>query len=93
MSGVILSFFNRIKSWFANIEIKVGNICLFGRSYKTELYIVCDSLEQWDKDCSGKGNKAARIVKRVISSRMAHARLDDQFDRFLKQKKIMDDKK
>jgi len=91
---ISFKFWDKIKSWFANIELH--NVSLFNRTYKQELYVVCDSLErlyqykklsQLDKDIEMA--KDLKNLKTVIDIRMKREGANKNFDKFLTKKKLM----
>lgn len=78
----VVHFLSHLKAWFFNLEI--GHITLFSPSYKTELIVVCSTIEELSRmarrDTEKKGIK---LMKRIIKNRTKHIGLDKKFDRFL----------
>ena len=90
----IVNILSRFKAWFMNLEIKIRNLNLFGRTYHNELVIVVDSIEKvYRKSLEYKrGPEELVLVKRIIKNRMRDQGLSRNFNQLLIKRKLMEDK-
>lgn len=76
----IIQMFNHLRAWF----VSIGNISMFNRTYKTELIIVCNTIERLGSMArTPTEKKAITIVKRIIKNRASRAGVEAHLDKFL----------
>lgn len=88
----IINVMSRFKAWFANLELKIGTLNLFGRTYHNELVIVVESIEEVyrKKKKLKEEPEELFLVKRMIENRMKDIGLENKFSRLLVKHKLKD---
>jgi hypothetical protein len=91
----IVNILAKFKAWFCNLELKIGNLNLFGRTYHNELVIVVESIEKIyrKKKEFKKEPEELALVKNIIKNRMKDSGLTRDFNRLLIKHKIMKEEK
>jgi len=75
---------NRLKSWFANIELTFWN--------KTYVYVMADTIESLHQNAGNKEyKKAIKKLKKEIKARMECCGCNDKFNCILKKRGIIKD--
>jgi len=84
MIKILARLVANIRGWFAYVKVRIGNVSLFSRTYRNELYIVCGSIEELYRFKCSKA--VIKRLKGIVEKEMIRNRMDKKFDRFLVKK-------